>query len=281
MQLTIAENMAALQKALVPLVKQGKRVALVPTMGALHSGHLTLIEAAKHHADIVVATIFVNPKQFGALEDFDKYPRTLEADLKKLDEAGAAIAYTPSMEDIYPAGYMTQVSVGPLGEVLCGAFRPGHFDGVATVVTKLLLRALPHVALFGEKDYQQLCIIRRVVWDLDIPVEIIGVPTVREEDGLAMSSRNAYLSAAERKIAPKLHEVLVQTMAKLSIGAPVDAVLEEGKKLLESYGFKVDYLEFREEDSLAQVSDKTTGAARILAAAWLGKTRLIDNIEVQ
>jgi len=277
MQCTVAHNMEELQKALVPLVKAGKRIALVPTMGALHAGHMALAEAAKHYADVVVMSIFVNPKQFGPTEDFTKYPRMLEADLKKADEAGVTIAYTPPVEDIYPEGFLTSVSVGELGKILCGASRPGHFDGVATVVSKLLLRTLPHVALFGEKDYQQLTVIRRVAYDLDIPVEIIGVPTVRETDGLAMSSRNAYLSPDERKTAPKLHETLVQATAKLSVGASVAATLAESKETLAGIGFKVDYLELCEEDSLRSLMEMKP-PARLLIAAWLGKTRLIDNL---
>jgi pantoate--beta-alanine ligase len=275
-----AQNMEALQSALVPLVKSGKRVALVPTMGALHAGHMELVNAAKYYADVVVMSIFVNPTQFGPNEDFAKYPGMLEADLKKAGEAGVAIAYTPSVEDIYPEGFLTSVSVGDLGKILCGAFRPGHFDGVATIVSKLLLRTLPHVALFGEKDYQQLCVIRRVVYDLDIPVEIIGVPTVREADGLALSSRNAYLTAKERETAPKLHATLVQAMAKLSVGGSVSDTVAEGKKALTDAGFKVDYLEVREEGSLKHVVEKVKSPSRLLVAAWLGKTRLIDNIAI-
>lgn len=280
MQLTIAQDMETLHTALVPLMKQGKRIALVPTMGGLHNGHMALVEAAKQHADAVILTIFVNPKQFGEMEDFGSYPRTLEADIKKADEAGVTLVYAPSIEDMYPEGYLTTVSVGPLGEILCGASRPGHFDGVATVVAKLFLRTLPHVAIFGEKDYQQLCVIRRMAYDLDIPVEIIGVPTVREPDGLAMSTRNAYLSPQERALAPKLHEVLVQTAARLSGGnvSVTDATME-GIGTLTKSGFKIDYLSLCEAGSLNPMT-KFTGSARLLAAAWLGKTRLIDNIAV-
>ena len=280
MQLTIAENMEGLQKALMPLMKEGKRSALVPTLGNLHDGHLALVHAAKQHADTVILSIFVNPRQFGALEDFGNYPRTLEADIKKTDEAGVTIVYTPSLDDIYPEGYLTNVSVGPLGEILCGAFRPGHFDGVATVVTKLFLRVLPHIAVFGEKDYQQLCIVRRVAYDLDIPVEVLSVPTVREESGLAMSSRNAYLTPEERKLAPKLHETLVQVAARLAGGVPIPDACAEGARQLDKLGFKVEYIELREADSLNAL-EKFTPPARLLAAAWLGKTRLIDNIGLE
>jgi pantoate--beta-alanine ligase len=274
-QLTIARNKSELSAALNKA--EGKRIALVPTMGALHSGHLALVDAAKQQADAVVMSIFVNPTQFAPNEDFSKYPRMLEADLKKANESGVVIAYTPSVEDMYPEGFLTSVSVGELGKILCGAFRPGHFDGVATVVAKLLLRTVPHVALFGEKDYQQLCVIRRAVSDLDMPVDIVGVPTVREQDGLAISSRNAYLSEKERAIAPKLHMTLVDTAAKLQAGAPVADALAEGKKMLADTGFRVEYLEIRKEDSLHAI-EKLDSPARLLVATWLGKTRLIDNI---
>lgn len=281
MQLTVAEDTATLRRELTVMVKAGRRIALVPTMGALHDGHIRLVEAAKEHADAVVASIFVNPMQFGPNEDFGAYPRTPEADLEKLEKAGAAVAYTPSVEDVYPEGFTTQVSVGEMGKILCGKSRPGHFDGVATVVAKLLLRTLPHVAIFGEKDYQQICIVHRVAYDLDIPTRIIGVPTVREPDGLAMSSRNAYLSKAERAVAPKLHQTLVQTAARIAaMPANAGAALAEGVAALTQAGFKVDYLELRASGTLASL-DAFAPPARLLVAAWLGKTRLIDNIALE
>lgn len=279
MQLTIARNKRELAAALGAV--KGKSIALVPTMGALHNGHITLMQEAKRHADIVVASIFVNPKQFGPNEDFAKYPRMLESDLKQTDAAGVAIAYTPSVEDMYQDGFSTTVSTGELGKILCGVSRPVHFDGVATVVAKLLLRVMPQVALFGEKDYQQLCVIRRMVRDLDIPVEIIGVPTIREADGLAMSSRNAYLSAEERNIAPLLYKTMNEIAAKLKNGAAVEPVLAESKQSLATAGFKMDYLEVREADSLKAMQGKVTAPSRLFAAAWLGKTRLIDNIAIK
>ncbi|NBO19924.1 MAG: pantoate--beta-alanine ligase, partial [Proteobacteria bacterium] len=202
MQLTICHDMESLQENLASLALEGQRIALVPTMGALHEGHLALVRQAQDLADAVVVSIFVNPKQFGPKEDFGKYPRTLEADVEKLNKEGVQLVYAPDVADLYPEGFSTSVSVGELGTILCGKFRPGHFDGVATVVAKLLLRMLPHVAVFGEKDFQQLCVINRMVSDLDIAVEIVGVETMREPDGLALSSRNAYLSAEERKTAP-------------------------------------------------------------------------------
>ena len=281
MQMTIAKDMNSLQQALLPLAKAGKRIALVPTMGALHAGHIALMQEARQYADTVIATVFVNPKQFGPSEDFDKYPRRLETDVQKLNEASVGLLYAPSIDDMYPPGFITKISPGALGDVLEGAFRPGFFDGVSTVVTKLFTRILPHVALFGEKDYQQLCIIRRVTYDLDLPVEIIGVPTVREADGLAMSSRNAYLSAEERKIAPKLYGALLQTAARM-IGGQVSLsdALAEGTAQLSTAGFKVDYLSLCEAGSLNPLAEFQP-PARLLVAAWLGKTRLIDNIGIE
>jgi pantoate--beta-alanine ligase len=281
MQLTIARDMETLQDALADLATAGKSVALVPTMGALHEGHISLIRQARELADAVLVTIFVNPRQFGPKEDFDKYPRTLEQDSKKVSEAGAAILYAPETQDLYPDGYSTNISPGPLGEILCGKSRPGHFDGVATVVTKLLLRTLPHVAIFGEKDYQQLCIIRRVVSDLDIAVDIESAPTLRESDGLAMSSRNAYLSKQEREIAPRLFEVLTQAKEAIASNSmPVKEALVQGIAALTQAGFKVDYLELRAADTLDTI-DTHESDARLLAAAWLGTTRLIDNIALE
>lgn len=280
MQLTVARTMDELAGGIAELVAAGKRIALVPTMGALHEGHISLVRQGKALADAVVATIFVNPRQFGPNEDFAKYPRTLEDDLRKLDEAGVALVYTPETGDLYPEGYSTSVSPGAIGAELEGKFRPGFFDGVATVVTKLLLRTLPHVAIFGEKDYQQLCVIRRIVSDLDIAVEIVGGPTIREKDGLALSSRNSYLSAQERKTAPALHAALAATGRAITAGVPVKTALEQGVAALAKAGFRVDYLELRETDTLEPMQE-FEAPARLLAAAWLGSTRLIDNIEVE
>lgn len=277
MQLTIAQDLESLHAALLELARAGKRVAFVPTMGALHAGHASLIMRGRQAADAVVVSIFVNPTQFGPNEDFSRYPRMLEADIEVAREAGASVVYVPSVEDMYPEGFSTRISAGEMGDILCGAFRPGHFDGVATVVAKLLLRVMPHVAIFGQKDFQQLAIIKHVVADLDIPVEILGVPTLREADGLAMSSRNRYLNEEERKLAPKLHEVLHYVVLRMkTLG--VQPALSEAVALLSSFGYKVDYLEFRDADTLAPLTAPTEG--RLLAAAWLGKTRLIDNIEV-
>ncbi len=261
----LAYDLESLQQALLELARVGKRVALVPTMGALHAGHAALIKQGSELADAVVVSIFVNPTQFGAGEDFDRYPRTLEADVEVAKAAGASVIYAPSVEDMYPDGFATSISAGEMGNILCGKFRAGHFDGVATVVTKLLLRVMPHIAIFGQKDYQQLAIIRRVVEDLDIPSEIIGAEIVREADGLALSSRNRYLSASERAIAPLLYKTLRETAAEMAaIGA--EASIAKGIKALTEAGFKVDYLEVFDD--------------HLLVAAWLGNTRLIDNVEL-
>lgn len=279
MQFSMAQDITTLQKHLMVLAAKNKRVALVPTMGALHRGHIALIHEAKRLADAVVVSIFVNPKQFGKNEDFNNYPRMLKDDANKSHEAGATLIYAPSEADMYPEGFATSVSVGEMGNILCGKFRPGHFDGVATVVMKLLLRVLPHTAVFGEKDYQQLCVIRRIVTDMDMPITIAGMPTVREESGLALSSRNAYLSSNEIKMAPKLYDILhiVGDDISSKMIMPNEA-LERGKKQLAEAGFKLDYLELRSEHVLEPVESYNGQPARLLVAAWLGKTRLIDNI---
>lgn len=280
MQISIAKDFDSLQRMLLSLAREGRNVALVPTMGALHEGHLTLIREAKTMADAVVVSIFVNPTQFGQGEDFHKYPRMLEQDVAKAQRAGAEIVYAPSPEDMYPEGFSTRITVGALADELCGKFRPGHFDGVATVVSKLLLRVMPIVAVFGEKDYQQLCVIRRMVEDLDIPVDIVGVSTIREEDGLAMSSRNAYLSESERQIATQVYATLTETADTLIKGMASTTALAAGIAKLEGLGYKVDYLELRDAETLAPVAT-IDEPARLLVAAWLGHTRLIDNIAVE
>lgn len=280
MQLTICHDMESLQEHLASLALEGQRVALVPTMGALHEGHLALVRQAKELAEAVVVSIFVNPKQFGPGEDFSKYPRTLEADVEKLHKEGVQLVYAPDAADLYPEGFSTSISVGELGAILCGKFRPGHFDGVATVVAKLLLRIMPHVAVFGEKDYQQLCVIGRVVSDLDIAVEIAGVETLRDADGLAMSSRNTYLSPGERATAPALYKTLQACAAHIQGGQPADKVLAQGSAELAKAGFTLDYLELRHGDTLAEMTEYAP-PARLLVAAWLGKTRLIDNLALE
>ena len=258
----------------------GERVVLVPTMGALHAGHLALVAHAKAIGRRAVVSIFVNPTQFGPNEDFSRYPRDTESDLALLTEAGADAAWLPSVESMYPAGFSTRIEPGPAAEGLCGAFRPGHFSGVATVVTKLINQVGPDVALFGEKDYQQLQVIRAVVRDLDLPVIIEGVPTLREADGLAMSSRNRYLSPAERAAAPRLHAVLAETAARLAAGGEAAPLLAEGIAALAAAGFgPVQYLELRDAGTLQPVA-RAEREARLLVAAYLGGTRLIDNVAV-
>ena len=245
----------------------GETVALVPTMGALHAGHLSLIGIAKSRGKRVVASIFVNPAQFGPKEDFKRYPRDEAGDVKKLADAGVDLVFIPSTDEMYPAGFATRVSLPSLTEDLCGAARPNHFEGVATVVTKLLLQCGPDAAVFGEKDFQQLLVIKRLVRDLNIPVEIIGAPIVREEDGLALSSRNGYLSAAERKTAPILHQVLAETAASLANGEGCDAVTSAGRFKLEGKGFRVDYVAVRDPETLAPLFGPIRGPARVMGAA--------------
>lgn len=277
----VTHRVAELRARVAAWRKDGLRVALVPTMGALHQGHLALVRRALELADRVVVSVFVNPIQFGPNEDFDAYPRTLDADRALLATVGASLAFAPSVAEMYPEGFSTAVTVSGVSEGLCGGSRPGHFSGVATVVTKLLLQTLPDVACFGEKDYQQVQVIRRFVRDLDIPVEIVGVPTVREADGLARSSRNAYLTPEERAAAPNLHRTLQDTAAAIRAGSAVDAALEAGKRALLAAGFAaVDYLELRAAEGLAPLA-ALDRPARLLVAARLGKTRLIDNIPVE
>lgn len=260
----------------------GHRIALVPTMGNLHAGHLALVTRAHEVADRVVASVFVNPLQFGPTEDFDAYPRTLEADAVKLAEAGVDALFAPDVHTMYPHGQegMTRVEVPGLSGLLCGATRPGHFAGVATVVNKLFNQVQPDTAVFGEKDWQQLLVIRRMVRDLDMPVEIIGVPTRREPDGLAMSSRNGYLSADERRQAVQLYTLLKQLAQRLQAGERDHALLEaEGSAALQAAGFRPDYLSIRRAEDL-EVPGSGDKALIILAAAYLGRARLIDNVQV-
>jgi pantoate--beta-alanine ligase len=277
----IARSVAELRRRVADWRRGGARVGLVPTMGALHEGHLALVRAARAECGRSVVSIFVNPLQFGPREDFGTYPRDEAADLAKLRAVGANLVFAPAVEEMYPPGFATEVRVGGPGEGLCGAHRPGHFVGVTTVVLKLLLQALPDVAFFGEKDYQQLQVIRRLVRDLDVPVRVAGVPTVREADGLALSSRNAYLTPAERRAAPTLAAVLRRIAGRLAT-APEAAAAEfaAGRQALEAAGFApIDYLELRDAETLQPV-ERAERPARILAAAWLGRTRLIDNMQV-
>jgi len=255
-------------------------LALVPTMGALHVGHMALVAEAKQRADKVAASIFVNPAQFGEGEDFGRYPRREEQDARLLDAAGCDLLWIPSVADIYPPGFATKVSVGGVSERWEGEARPGHFDGVATVVAKLLLSVRPDTVLFGEKDFQQLAVIRRMAADLDLGVEIVGVPTVREADGLALSSRNAYLSSEERQQALALPRTLQAARAAILSGTPVPEVLHEAHATLRNGGFsRIDYFALVDAATLEPV-DRPHGAMRLLAAAVIGTTRLIDNLAV-
>jgi pantoate--beta-alanine ligase len=270
-----------LRDAIAALRTDGK-IALVPTMGALHEGHLTLVREARHHAAHVVASIFVNPRQFGANEDLDAYPRQLARDQALLESEGVSLLWAPEPDAMYPAGYATNVSVSGVSDGLCGEARPGHFDGVATVVCKLFNQVQPDLAFFGEKDWQQLAVIRRMARDLDLTrphVDAIhGVPTVREADGLAMSSRNAYLSADQRQQAAALPRAIATARDKLHRGVePAEVLKAMVDSLLESGFSAVDYAELRAPDSLELVADPANRPARLFVAARIGGTRLIDN----
>jgi pantoate--beta-alanine ligase len=280
MSIPIVRTISDLRKTVAEWRRQGLTVAVVPTMGALHEGHLSLVRAALGRADRVIVTLFVNPKQFNSQADLAGYPKTEQEDAAKLAPLGAHLLYAPHAAEMYPEGFATTVSVSGVSEGLCGAFRPGHFDGVATVVTKLFLQTGADLAFFGEKDFQQLHVVRRLVRDLDIPIEIVACPTVREADGLAMSSRNVRLSPEQRLAAPKLASVLFDAAERLSAGAPAEIVLAEARETLLAARYEqVEYLELRTDDDLSLYSG-TNRPARLLAAAWLGGTRLIDNVKV-
>jgi pantoate--beta-alanine ligase len=255
----------------------GESVAFVPTMGNLHDGHIKLVTEAKQHADRIVVSIFVNPSQFGPGEDFDSYPRTEAEDQTKLTAAGADLLFLPAVTDMYAADIKTTVSVSGLSTIYCGAARPGHFDGVATVVCKLFNMVQPDIALFGRKDFQQLAVIRTMVRDLNIPVDIIGVDTVREPSGLAMSSRNGYLSAQEKQIACQLYQTLCVARDAVLAGQPFADIEQQALNALQTAGFKPDYFAICRSDDLAK-ADSQDKQLVILVAARLGKTRLIDNV---
>jgi len=277
----LVTDVAVLRAVIKEWRTKGETVALVPTMGALHAGHLSLLGLAKARANRGIVTIFVNPKQFGPTEDLDRYPRQEQADQALLQASGCDLVFMPAASAVYPPGFATSVSVATLGDGLEGAARPGHFDGVATVVTKLLTMTLPDIAVFGEKDWQQLAIVRRLVADLDLPVEILGGPIVRDADGLALSSRNAYLSPAQRAQAIALPQTLADTAEALAAGVPVKEALANGVKKLLHAGFaSVDYLSLVDARSLEPLV-ALQPPARLVAAATLGTTRLLDNLAVE
>jgi pantoate--beta-alanine ligase len=278
--IAIARTVGELRRAVSAWRLKGERVGLVPTMGAIHRGHLALVQAAHEQCERVVASLFVNPTQFGPSEDFTAYPRNEAADVAAFASSGVDLVFAPDVTEMYPAGFATAVHVGGITGELEGTHRPGHFEGVATVVSKLLLQCLPDAAFFGEKDYQQLTVVRLMARDLDIPVRIEGVATIREPDGLALSSRNIYLSPDERRTAPRLHQLL-QDCAESLLREPaaVARTLSGGVESLQKLGFRPDYLALRAASDLAAMP-RFDRPARLLVAAYLGRTRLIDNIPV-
>jgi pantoate--beta-alanine ligase len=277
----IARTTATLDRAIGKFRDAGQSLALVPTMGALHAGHIALVRRALRKADRVVVSIFVNPAQFAPHEDFSSYPRPFDTDVAVLRDLDVDLVWAPTPEAMYPAGFATRVTVkGPAEADLEDRFRPHFFGGVATVVAKLFTQCRPDYAMFGEKDYQQLKTVTRLSRDLDLRVEVVGVPTVREADGLAMSSRNTYLDPRERAVAPTLYRVIRESAARIAAGEPIARVVSEGGIEIEEAGFAIDYLEARHAESLVRAETLADGPLRLLVAARLGKTRLIDNVPV-
>jgi pantoate--beta-alanine ligase len=276
----VYRELGGLRAAVAAARAAGREVALVPTMGALHAGHIALVEAARRPGTTVVASIFVNPKQFGANEDLSRYPRKETSDIAMLTEAGCDLLWLPPVEAMYPAGFTTTISVAGVSEGLDGAARPGHFDGVATVVAKLFNQVQPTRAYFGEKDFQQLAVIRRMVADLDFAIEVTGVPTQREDDGLALSSRNVYLDADERAKAVALPRALGIAARAIAAGTPVDKALADATAYLATAGFSVDYVSLVDAETLRPQPDPAR-RRQLLAAARLGATRLIDNLAIE
>ncbi|KAB8305414.1 MULTISPECIES: pantoate--beta-alanine ligase [Rahnella] len=278
----IIDSVALLRREIRDFRKNNKRIALVPTMGNLHEGHMTLVEEAKARGDVVVVSIFVNPMQFERADDLERYPRTLQEDCEKLNKRGVDLVFAPSPAEVYPKGLttQTQVDVPVISTILEGASRPGHFRGVSTIVSKLFNLVQPQVACFGQKDFQQLALLRTMVEDMGYDIEIIGVPIVRAKDGLALSSRNGYLTPEERKIAPQLNKIMTALAERLSQGERhVEEMLQETAQQLREAGFTPDELFIRDAKTLQELSVDSTSAV-ILMAAWLGKARLIDNQEV-
>ncbi len=275
----IVRNRADLRRAIAALRANGASIAFVPTMGALHDGHLSLVKTGLEKADHVVASIFVNPTQFAPGEDFEAYPRNEDADLKKLESSGCRLVYMPTEEEMYPAGSLTNVRVEDMSDLLDGVYRPHFFYGVATVVARLFIHVQPDIAVFGEKDYQQLQIIRRMVHDLGFAIDVVGAPTVRDPDGLAQSSRNAYLSTEQRRQAGALFAALHRASQRIAAGTDPQTALSEARGHVLVSGFdKLDYIELVDPATLKAQLDASTGPARLLGAAWMGKTRLIDNL---
>ena len=280
MTVEIIRTIEAIRARVAELKKNNKTVCLVPTMGGLHEGHLSLITKAREVADHVVVSIFINPKQFNNPDDLETYPSNEEDDLASITKEGADVAFIPSVREMYPEEFATDVKVTAGIDILCDAHRPGHFGGVATVVTKLFLQVGADYACFGEKDYQQLFIIKRLVADLNIPIKIVPAPTVREKDGLAMSSRNQRLSRADRNIAPQLHQAMQSVKDNIHSGLKIKQACETAWKILETEGhFKVEYLEVRCGEKMV-LMDEPGSSCRLFAAAWLGGVRLIDNIRI-
>ena len=277
----IAHDATSLRTRLAEWRRAGETIGLVPTMGALHAGHMSLVGEAKKHARKIVMSIFVNPTQFAPSEDFSAYPRTLDADVEKFAAAGGDLIFAPAQAHIYPPGFATTVSIrGPATAGLEDRFRPTHFAGVATIVAKLFNLCRPDAAIFGEKDYQQLKVVERMASDLDFETRIIGVPTLREQDGLALSSRNVYLSTKERAAAPGLYAALRQCAIEIDKGVAIETALDRTRKTVAAAGFVIDYIEARHAETLAPLMSREAGQVRLLAAATLGKTRLIDNVGV-
>ncbi|MEM7225738.1 MAG: pantoate--beta-alanine ligase [Pseudomonadota bacterium] len=276
----VVRTIPELRAAVAGWRTKGYSIGLVPTMGALHAGHLALARQARRDCERVIATIFVNPTQFNRADDLDSYPRDEATDLAHLAEEATDLVFAPEAPEVYPAGYQTKVALSALTQCLCGVSRPGHMDGVATVVAKLFNQSLPDRAYFGEKDYQQLLIVRQMARDLDIPVEVVAVPTVREADGLALSSRNQLIDPAQRPRAGEIYRVLGDLAKRLAAGVPAASALDAGRARLKDAGFDpIDYLELRAADDLALL-ERAERPARVFAAAWLGSVRLIDNMAV-
>ena len=283
-RLTIVSTVDVLREELAVARGEGKKIALIPTMGALHEGHLSLVDQAKERADFTAVSIFVNPAQFGEGEDLENYPRSLSDDIRLLENRKVDLVFTPQVSEMYGDTFSTNISVSGISDCLCGASRPHHFDGVATIVTKLLLQARPDFAVFGEKDFQQLQVIKRVVQDLNIETEIVGTPIVRGGDGLALSSRNEYLSDEQKEIAATLYKALQETAKQLLQGSDIEPTVKETIEKLRDAGFEPEYVEVRDEQNLALTSGKLESEEnidnpqRLFVAARLGDTRLIDNI---